>query len=145
LQGNVQRGFRAGARTGTDARRRRTRFWWDGWPDVIDFTSMARSHLAVCVVALLGACTPWRWEHPQLGLASLDSDIQECDTLAWRESLRYGHGFGAADFPGYYRGRDGRLYSRAFSGPRHNPFFEEMRLREYCMRSKGYRMAPVPG
>jgi hypothetical protein len=98
---------------------------------------------AVCLAAA-AACTPLRWEHPQLGLANVETDQQECDSLAWRESLRFGYGFHMWEYPRYYRGRDGRLYMRAFNLYRRDPFFEEMRLRDYCMRSKGYRMVPVP-
>jgi hypothetical protein len=102
--------------------------------------------VAACLVAAAAACTPMRWEHPQLGIANADADMQECDLLAWRESWRYAYGFNAWHFPRYHRGRDGRLYYyRHFPGPHHDAFFEEMRLRDYCMRSKGYRAVPVPG
>jgi len=103
-----------------------------------------RAFAAVCLVAAAGACTPVRWEHPQFGVANVDADTQECNSLAWRESWQYGYGLGMWGAPHYHRGRDGRMYYYSFPGYRRDPFFEEMRLRDYCMRSKGYRTVPVP-
>ena len=111
--------------------------------------SLASVLFALGVAAAATACTPMRWEHPQLGLANVEADTEECDSLAWRESWRYGNGFGAWSYPRYYRTRDGRLlYYPTYPwgwGPRNDAFFEEMRLRDYCMRAKGYRAVPVPG
>jgi hypothetical protein len=49
--------------------------------------------------------------------------------------------------PSYLRGRDGRLY-RADPWSRGSAFndtwFEEMRLRDFCLRNKGFRLVPVP-
>ncbi len=46
--------------------------------------------------------------------------------------------------PRYYRGRDGRLYNDPFWFNRQNDtFFEESRLRDFCMRSKGYTLVPA--
>ncbi len=109
-----------------------------------DRTPLAGVLAAVGLAATVAACTPLRWEHPQFGFANAEADQQECNTLAWRESWRYGPGFNMWDFPYYYRGRDGRLYHRAYPGFHYSPFQEERRLRDYCMRSKGYRMVPVP-
>jgi hypothetical protein len=106
--------------------------------------SIAARLVAASLLLASSACTPMRWEHPQLGIASAETDTQKCDYLAWRESWRYSHAFGYWDFPRYYRGRDGRL-RRAYPFYRRDPWFEEMWLRDYCMRSKGYRMVPVPG
>jgi hypothetical protein len=103
--------------------------------------------LAVAGLAIAAAaCTPMRWEHPQLGVANADADQQECGSLAWRESWQYGWqygpGYGFWDYP--YRAR-GRTFYRGYPGYRYDPFFEEQRLRDYCMRAKGYQMVPIPG
>jgi hypothetical protein len=101
--------------------------------------------LGACLVVLAGACTPMRWEHPQLGLASAEADAQECDHLARRESWRSPYGLGLWDSPSAYRGPDGRFRAHPYPLYRRDPWFEELRLRDYCMRAKGYRLVPAPG
>jgi hypothetical protein len=101
--------------------------------------------LPLLAAAALAACTPMRWEHPSLGAAQTEADLGECGRAAWIEaqhqSFLYG---GFYRGPSYYRGRDGRLYYDPFWGNRMNDtFYAESRLRDYCMRSKGYNLVPV--
>jgi hypothetical protein len=99
--------------------------------------------LPLFAAAALAACTQMRWEHPSFGSAQTEADLGECSKSAWIEAQQrafYAGGFG----PRYYRGRDGRLYNDPFWFSRQNDtFFEESRLRDFCMRNKGYMLVPV--
>jgi hypothetical protein len=104
--------------------------------------------LVLLIAATLAACTPMRWEHPQLGLASADADLRECSVRARQEAWRYSfmHQPWSYAFPyTTYRDRDGRLRYAEPIFPRYrDTTFDEWNLRDYCMRSKGYRMVPIP-
>jgi hypothetical protein len=99
--------------------------------------------LTLCAIAALAACTQMRWEHPNFGSGQTEADLGECSKSAWIEAQQrafYAGGFG----PRYYRGRDGRLYNDPFWFNRQNDtYFEESRLRDFCMRNKGYTLVPV--
>jgi hypothetical protein len=101
-----------------------------------------RAVLLVSALALLTACESQHWEHPQTGTAKVEADTRECSETARREAWRY-TGPGTLGGPAFARGPDGRVFvdpspSRLYP----SPSVEEAQLREYCMRSKGYRLAP---
>ena len=98
---------------------------------------------ALFAVFMLAACAPVRWEHPALGAAQSEADLEDCRRQAWIEAQREAF-FYYRPYP--YRGRDGRFYWRYYdpywygAGDR---FFRETQLRDFCMRSKGYNLVPV--
>lgn len=111
--------------------------------------SRARLLPAAGTAALLAACTPMQWVSASLGTPASATDVQECDRSAYYEAQRqaffygYPYGYGLAG-PRYFLGRDGRLYYDPWSGfARSDTFFLERQLFDYCMRAKGYRLAPA--
>lgn len=96
-----------------------------------------------------GACTPMRWEHPQLGAAT-DDEVRDCSVKArqqaWRNSFMYqpwGYPFPYRSYA--YRDRHGHLrYAEPVFPHYRDTTFDEWNLRDYCMRSKGYQLVPVP-
>lgn len=104
---------------------------------------MSRLTPILGVVLALAACTPMQWEHPQFGAAQTQSDLATCAQSARQEAWRYGmaspYGYG----PRYARGPDGRVF--VDPAPRiPDPSLQEGQLRDYCMRTKGYQLVPVP-
>jgi hypothetical protein len=104
---------------------------------------------AIAFVALLtlAACgPPMRWEHPRLAGADAQAEVSDCSRQAWSEAQQRAW-MNRWAAPSYFRGRDGRLY-RADPWGRGSSFndtwFEEMRLRDFCLRNKGFRLVPVP-
>jgi hypothetical protein len=84
-----------------------------------------------------------QWENPQLGAARTETDLAECEQSAHQQAWRYGmtdpFGYG----PRFARGPDGRVFADpATRFP--DPAVQEGQLRDYCMRSRGYRLVPVP-
>lgn len=98
---------------------------------------------ALALIALLGACSPMRWEHPQYGMAGTDTDLRDCTQSARTEAWRSSFGYSAFDHPRYYRGPNGQRYYDPFP-MRRDSTFDEWQLRDYCMRNKGYKLVPVP-
>jgi hypothetical protein len=106
---------------------------------------MLRPALTAFLLIVLGACTPMRWEHPSFGTAQATPDLNDCARSARYEAMRFAWSDPFWGAPSYYRGRDGRLYVDPFARTRYrDPWFYEDQLRDYCMRSKGYRLVPVP-
>jgi hypothetical protein len=103
-----------------------------------------------CIAALLAlatACTPMGWVKPDASSEQVAADTQECEQEAWREARwSYMAAYGPFN-PWMYRD----AYGRAFAGPPFGPFYdpfgdrymEEQRLANFCMRAKGYELAPL--
>jgi len=83
------------------------------------------------------------WTKPDATPEQLAADTQQCEQAAWSEANYY-------YYPGYrpfgpwlYRG--GPFFHPV--GPFYDPFYdgtmEEQRLANFCMRAKGYELAPV--
>lgn len=90
-----------------------------------------------------------RWEHPQFGAASADEELRDCGVKARHEAWRYSFTSHPWSYPypmSYaYRDRNGRLRYADPIFPRYrDTTFDEWNLRDYCMRSKGYRLVPIP-
>jgi hypothetical protein len=102
----------------------------------------AKPKVAVLMTALgLVACASgMHWEHPETGQLNLTEDDAECRQLAaaegWRTaptfSLHYGYGFGY--------GRHWSWWNDPFYD--HDLYLREMELRDFCLRSRGYRLVP---
>jgi hypothetical protein len=85
-----------------------------------------------------------RLEHPQFGTSRLDADASECDHIARQEAFRATAFSGLQ--PRFVRGRDGRLYQvrPSFHELEMERWHAERNLSDYCLRSRGYRLVPVP-
>jgi hypothetical protein len=103
--------------------------------------------LTTAIVLLAAACTPMQWARNDARPESVQQDMQQCQLEAWREaswqSFRYFGSYG----PLIYRDPFGRRLMAYPQGPFYDPFtdrfLEESRLASFCMRSKGYELAPV--
>lgn len=102
--------------------------------------------LSIVLTALLGGCVPHRWENATLAPEDWSRDQRECSLLAYNESRRIYYYDPFFFRPRYVRLRDGRW---AAVGPdpfgyQHEQFVREMQLNDFCMRTRGYRLVPVP-
>ena len=85
------------------------------------------------------------WVKPNATPAEFAADSQQCEQAAWREANSYYLGYRPFG-PWLYRdvGRSPFFYP---GGPFYDPFYdrtmEEQRLANFCMRTKGYELAPV--
>lgn len=76
------------------------------------------------------------WEHPESGRSNLSNDMAECERLADAEAWRT-----APLFPLHHPfGRRGSWWHDPFYD--HDRFFREAELRDFCLRSRGYRLVP---
>ncbi len=106
--------------------------------------AMTRPILAIlAAAALLGACTPMRWDHPAFGPEQAAQETSDCRQQAWIESQRNSFMYDGWRYPRYARGPDGRI--RAYPAPymMNDRYFDEMRLADFCMRNKGFKLVPV--
>lgn len=86
------------------------------------------------------------WARPDATPEQTAADVQHCEQEAWREAQLAYLGYGAFT-PWMYR--DG--YGSPFVGRPFGPFYdplsdrsmEEARLANFCMRAKGYELAPA--
>ena len=83
--------------------------------------------IALAGAACLAACTPMQWVKPGATPEEMSRDATQCQDEAFLEANTH-------LWP-YYRGR--RL-----SSLRNDPFFDEARLTNFCMRIKGYELVP---
>jgi hypothetical protein len=95
-------------------------------------------------VSLVSAgCTPMEWVRPDATPEQREQDERFCEQEAWREARWrswYYQPFPMAPF----RDASGRrFFPGPYSDPFNDPFLEEGRLAQFCMRSKGYELVPV--
>jgi len=108
---------------------------------------MRPARLAAAAVAL-SACTPMQWVRDGAVPApeALAQDSAACHQQAWREAQYRAFAYSTI---GPITIREG--FGRRFIGwpygpyayPFGDPFFEEGRLADFCMRAKGYELVPV--
>jgi hypothetical protein len=86
-----------------------------------------------------------QWVRSDATPEQLAGDTQQCEQAAWREANSYYLGYRPFG-PWLYRDVLGRPFSHP-AGPFYDPFYdgtmEEQRLANFCMRAKGYELAPV--
>ena len=100
---------------------------------------MKRTFSAVLLL-LLAACTPMQWVRPDSPPPEhIQADVQHCQAAAWNEARMRN----LTSFPGYGPWRYRSPYS-PFGDPYGDRFLDESRLADFCMRSKGYELAPAP-
>ena len=107
-----------------------------------------RLRLLLACATLLAACTPMQWLHEGAvpDAAVLDKDSIDCRQQAWQEAQ-----YRAFAYPAYgpviTRDIAGRRFVgwpyRPYAYPFGDPFLEESRLMQFCMRNKGYELVPV--
>ena len=99
-----------------------------------------RGRLLCGLAGLIAGCTPATWTHPQFGTSRLAQDEHECTVIARQEAWRADTGGGTIvgrhrEFPTSALDND-----RDFAGDA--PLDLPLRLRDSCMRGKGYHLAP---
>jgi hypothetical protein len=106
----------------------------------------ARILLLLAAATLAAACTPLHWVKPDATPEQLQNDSAQCHQDAWREAQLRSWYYRPL---GPYMTRDalGRPFLawpyRAYGDPFGDPFLEEARLAQFCMRNKGYELKPV--
>jgi hypothetical protein len=104
--------------------------------------------LALIVLAFAG-CTPMQWVREGVvpAPAALEEDATNCRQQAWREAQYRAWSYrpigpiairdasGGRRFVGWPYG--------PYAYPFGDPFFEEARLTDFCMRAKGYELVPL--
>lgn len=99
--------------------------------------STTRTMAALAAALGASACAGGvHWEHAESGQLNLSRDVTECERLAAAEAWRT-----APLFPFDYRyGRHGFWWNDPFYD--HPRFWREAELRDFCLRSRGYRLVP---
>ena len=103
------------------------------------------------VLALLAACgPPMAWTKPNVTEAEARLDHDECMGLARDQAFResfFGYGYGYHGFsrfgPGYPWSPYGRAYSPFYNDSFMNRAQRENDLHSFCLRARGYRLAPM--
>ncbi len=102
--------------------------------------------ILLSTTCLLAACAPMQWVKADATPEQMNRDGMQCQQDAWREARLH---------PWYYppigpvvaQDAAGRISigwpSGPFADPFGDPFLEEGRLAQYCMRSKGYELVPA--
>ena len=100
---------------------------------------------ALALIFLAAGCTPFQWVRQGATPEELDQDMGYCQQEAWREAqwrtFMY-RPFGPTVFTDG-RGRRFVWPNSPFGNPFGDPFMEESRLANFCMRAKGYELEPV--
>jgi len=91
---------------------------------------MRRTPAPLLLCAALAACTPMQWVKPDASAEQLERDIAACRRQA-RQEARFGGWLDRSVGPRY------------LGDPLGERFMEESRLAHFCMRAKGYQLAPV--
>ena len=110
---------------------------------------MERLAVAAVLLAALAACAPMQWSRGDANQEQAAGDLRACRDQAWREaswtSLTYRGALGPALFsdPLGRRYMGWPYYYSPFGDVYGERFFEESRLTDFCMRAKGYELAPV--
>jgi hypothetical protein len=107
-----------------------------------------RSSLLAISSAALCACTPMQWMRdgalPEP--AAIAQDATTCRQQAWQEAQYRAWAYRPIA-PIVSRDPFGRHFVAwpygSYGSPFGDPFFEEARLTDFCMRAKGYELVPV--
>jgi hypothetical protein len=98
------------------------------------------------LLLLASACAPMEWVKPDATPEQVAADAQQCEQEAWREAQSAYMGYGPFT-PWMYRNGFGSPFAGRPFGPFYDPlgdrYMEESRLANFCMRAKGYELAPV--
>jgi hypothetical protein len=103
---------------------------------------------ALLTLLFLAGCTPMQWVREGAVPATevLETDSASCRQQAWREAQFRSWAYRPIT-PYVARDSFGRRSVAwpygPFYSPYGDPFFEESRLADFCMRAKGYDLVPV--
>jgi hypothetical protein len=98
---------------------------------------------AVTLGLLAAACAPRQWTHPQQGQAHLAQDLSDCNKMAEIRTYRFAERDSFAGGPESFRGIEYRPTFESPSDHRSDQVLAQAETRKWCMRDKGYVMAPV--
>jgi len=113
-----------------------------GRPSLLRFAAFVP---VVAVIGALAACgPPMAWQKPGVTLAQAEADSRECAGLARHQAFRESF-FGP---PGYYGYPYGPWPYRYGYYGYHDPYMwrgqREGDLQDFCLRARGYQLAPIP-
>jgi hypothetical protein len=102
--------------------------------------------LVLLGAAFAAGCTPMRWVKPDVTAQQLNQDAAQCHQQAWHEA-RWRSFLYRPIGPTLYHDRYGRRFAgwpySPFGDPFGDEFMEQSRLAHFCMRAKGYELAPA--
>src|SRR5258706_3987314 len=106
----------------------------------------SRALIVMAAAVLVSACTPMEWVKPDITAEQLRDDSMYCQQEAWREA-RLRAWYYRPFAPVFLRDPSGRAVMGWPYGPAGDPvgdpYLEENRLAQFCMRAKGYELQPV--
>lgn len=101
----------------------------------------------VLISMAVAACAPMDWTKSDAAPDQVEADLRSCRQQAWREaswlSFEYYRGYGPFFYDPFGRPYYGWPYYTPFADPFGDRFLQESRLTDFCMRAKGYELAPV--
>lgn len=107
----------------------------------------AQNLAIAAALLLLAGCTPMQWVKEDTTAEQLSADAALCQQEAWREARFRSWAAARPIAPIVLRDASGRPFvawmDSPFYDPFGDPFMEEARLAQFCMRAKGYRLEPV--
>ncbi len=101
--------------------------------------------MAIAAAALAAACTPMQWVKQDATPQQLREDSIQCQQEAWLEA-RMRTWYYQPLAPMFIRDSLGnRILAWPYGSydPLADPYMEEARLTQFCMRNKGYALVPV--
>lgn len=107
----------------------------------------AQTLAIAAALLLLAGCTPMQWVKEDTTAEQLSADAALCQQEAWREARFRSWAAARPIAPIVLRDASGRPFvawmHSPFYDPFGDPFMEEARLAQFCMRAKGYRLEAV--
>src|SRR6266850_6295442 len=102
--------------------------------------------ISIACAGLAAACTLMQWVKPDATPEQLSQDMAQCRQDAWREA-QFRTWLYRPIGPTMVQDAQGRRFfvwpSSPFGDPFSDQLMEEARLASFCMRSKGYELAPA--
>lgn len=102
--------------------------------------------LLALVLPVLAACAPMDWTKSDATPEQMQADMRTCREQAWRETSWASLNYYVGPFPfsdPFGRSMLAWPYHSPFADPYGERFLGEARLASFCMRAKGYELAPV--
>ena len=104
---------------------------------------MPRRHFLLLAAALAAGCTPMEWVREDTTPEQLEQDAIACRQAAWREARSRDWNYAPLGV-GPLRDPFGRPFWPPGIYPFGDPYLEEGRLAQFCMRGKGYELREAP-
>jgi hypothetical protein len=100
---------------------------------------------AVLTLGVLAACAPMQWAGNDATPEQVSQDLMRCQQDAWREA-QYASWYYRPFGPFAGRNAFGRPFAfpaSPYYDPFNDPYLQEARLTQFCMRNKGYELTPA--